>query len=792
MAADINRPQRAWWQWAVGAVLVLAAASYAWVSYGPSVRLRSSRMVQPLVIHVPPKMRESDVVPAAAGDLAGCNLLLVTFDTTRADRIGCYGNEAIRTPNLDRLAAEGVIFSRAIAPSPVTLPSHASILTGLYPFHHGARTNTMSRLDADNTTMAEVLAGAGYSTAAMVSAFVLDAQFGTDQGFQDFDDEVAEVDGHGVLKISQRSADATTERAVQWLRGHTGEKFFLWVHYYDPHYPREAPREFLQTHKLPYDAEIAFADSQLGALLEVVDELGVTDTTLVVAAGDHGEGLGQHREPTHAFLIYDSTLRVPLVMRCGRRLGGGVHVGRWVSLVDIMPTALSLLGVQGPAGMDGVDLTRPGADDRPLYAETLEAQVALGWASLIGVQAGAAKYIYGPDAELYDLADDPFEEINLVGRRPDLAARMQTHLKAMYGGDLAQAASLSSTSEPSTEVLARLRSLGYVSGGSTGAAPSAPRPHPRKMIPLVERAFAALAVERDLGLDEVIARLKRLAKDHPDFVAGREYLGDAYVRAGDLEAAEAEFVRCLELRPGRPLALLALARVKRNQKQFDEAAVLYRQLIDQLPDDSTAQIELGRMLLRQRKPAEAVSLLRSALQLRPRDAKLPGLIANILSKKGRPDEAVELFWTLLATEPNLPMVRNALARLLNDAERYSEAVAVLREGIALSPDQPELTSNLAYILISCPEQEVRNPAQAAAMMERICEQTDYRNATYLHTLSMVYAATSRFDEAITVARDALRLAGASPRPREAKLARSIRESLADYRDRKAQKTQGLP
>lgn len=772
-----KRPSRSALQWVVGAGLLAAAVVYAAVEYGPSIAFEGRGAVPPRVIRVPASLRPSDVVPASPGDLAGCNLLLVTFDTTRADRVGCYGNDGIETPSLDSLAAEGVLFSQAIAPAPVTLPSHASILTGLYPFRHGARTNTLSRLGDAHETLAEVLSRNGYATAAVVSAFVLDSRFGTDQGFAVYDDKMGEGDD----QHAERSADRTTGRAEAWLRAHAGGRFFLWVHYYDPHFPREAPAEFLARCELPYDAEISFADSALGSLLAVVRELGLADRTLVVATADHGEGLGQHGEPTHSYLVYDSTMRVPLLMRCGARLGGGVHVARPVSLVDVMPTALSLLGVAAPAGLDGIDLTRPpGSGARPIYVEAMEALADYGWAALLGVYEGSLKYIHGPDSELYDLSVDPFEEKNLIGSRPKLAEAARLRLIELYGEDLELAAS-DRFSRPDTETLERLRSLGYISAGATDLLPLSDRPHPRDMIPLVERAFAAMAMEKEKGIDEVIARLERLVAEHPDFVAGHQYLGDACARAGKPDRAMAAFERCLELRPGQPIVLLAAARVQRSQRRFDEAAALFREALGRVPDDFGALLDLGRMQLRRGETDEAVELLSAALEVRPRDEVVPELLSAGMLNLGRRDDAIELYRRHLAAEPGLPAVRSALGQLLSSAERCGEAVGVLKEGIALAPDDLELANSLAWTLATCPDRAVVDLPQAAALMERVCTETGYSDAKFVYTLSMVRAASGRLDEAIELAERAQRLIATSRTARDRGLAGPVRQSLEQYR-----------
>lgn len=428
------------------------------------------------------------MVPAAPGSLADRNLLFVTFDTTRADRIGCYGNNQIRTYTLDRLAAEGVLFSQAIAPAPTTLPSHASMLTGLYPYHHGARANGLYRLDSKYLTLAEILTDNGYATGAAVSASVLEKQYGIAQGFQDYDDETESKDetgGLAAVTVAERTGDQTVERAEQWIRAHAADKFFYWVHFYDPHFPYQAPSPYSEKYADPYDAEIAFTDAQLARLVELLDELDLSDRTLIVIAGDHGEARGQHEEPTHACLVYDSTLHVPMVMRCGDQLGGGVHVQRPVSLVDIMPTVLTLLGIEAPAPMDGIDLTQPPAGDRSLYFETLQGLADYGWAALLGVRNESWKYIHGPTSELYDVSTDPFEATDLIDARPEIAAAMHQRLEDFFGTDLEQAASAEPTHRLDAAELAKLQSLGYLQDVGGETPPPSERRHPKEIIALL-------------------------------------------------------------------------------------------------------------------------------------------------------------------------------------------------------------------------------------------------------------------------------------------------------------------
>ena len=342
-----RRPGPAWWQWVIGGGLVGMAA------YFSMIRATSDRSLRPVKlqeVQVAAELKPSEVVPAAHGDLAGCNLLLVTFDTTRADRVGCYGNDQVSTFSLDRLASEGVLFSDVVAPSPTTLPftflvvngtlSVPSRSTGEWVVSIGQQVRHLGRGSGRNRDMPPGQPSRPPSSKVSTESPKGSRTMTTKPIRPSHDDP-------GCLAIAERTGEQTVARAEDWMRTHAADPFFLWVHFYDPHFPYQPPAPYSEKYNA-YDGEIAYTDAQLGRLMQLLDELGITDKTLVVVAGDHGEGLGQHGEAAHSCLIYESTMRVPLIMRCGNRLGGGVHVSHLVSLVDVMPTVLSLMGIESP------------------------------------------------------------------------------------------------------------------------------------------------------------------------------------------------------------------------------------------------------------------------------------------------------------------------------------------------------------------------------------------------------------------------------------------------------------
>jgi len=363
--------------------------------------------------------RPGPILAVPPGAAAGFNILLVTLDTTRADRIGCYGYRRAATPILDRLAASGVRFAEALTAAPETLPAHATLLTGLLPPHHGVRINTEGRLGSLHQTLAEVARGRGYQTAAFVSAFVLDARFGLDQGFDHYDDRVDATRGTAFAAgTNERRAGATTDAALAWLRSRDRARpFLLWVHYFDAHAPYDPPEPFASRFAGSlYDGEIAYMDAQLGRLLDGVDAAGPRDKTVVIVVGDHGESLGEHYERTHSVFLYRSTVRVPLVFSNPRLFPKPAVVdGAVVSLADVAPTLLDLLGVEDPPDRDGVSLLATKADPRRgVYVESLVPWLDFGWAPLFGLRTLRESYVLAPRPECYDLRTDPEERRNLI------------------------------------------------------------------------------------------------------------------------------------------------------------------------------------------------------------------------------------------------------------------------------------------------------------------------------------------------------------------------------------------
>lgn len=756
------RRRRAWWQWTLGGGLLLTAVILGGIRMAmvtwPHLFLLNM-MADPIPLKLPDGMKQVDRVPASPGALADHNVLLITLDTTRADRLGCYGNPDIKTPVLDDLARKGVLFTKAIAPTPTTLPSHASILTGLYPHHHGALANAIFRLEDNFTTLPEIFSAKGYATGAAVSAYVLDSRFGLAQGFNVYDDALKREEKTRPLVEPERVGDVTTEIALEWLDRHRKGRFFYWIHYFDPHQPYEPPGRFAEDYEsFPYDGEIAFTDTQIARLIDFLDESGIRDKTLVVVIGDHGQGMGQHQELTHGFMLYDATLHVPFIMNCPSKLPGGVYFDREVSSVDVAPTILSLLGLAPLDPCDGLDLTRPPPDDRLIYMYTAEALHQYGFAPLLGVRDGKKKYIFGPQPELYDTVSDPYETKDLIAQAKDVAEDLRKKLELEHGGDLMAAAYVQPSEQLSDDDVKMLEALGYVRSGIGSAPPKGDLPNPRDMMSLVYETEAAYSHDSKEGAAEAAQRLRKVLEKSPDFYIAQRWLADCYMEIGDDENARIALERCDELQPGVSFHVSKLARIYFRLGRVEDSIKRYEELILNCPDHFPALSELGAIYLHYNQPQKAANLLLQACTLRPTDEIVVDRMADAMKRVGRIDEAIAFLKYRLEKHPRAAAVRNALAGLVLEKGNCKLCIKLMREGVALNPESDPMINNLCWALVRCYPPYAPEITEAALKMEEVCNRTGYKDPYFLRTLAAVYFARRRTDEALATAKKAHGLA----------------------------------
>ena len=598
--------------------------------------------------------------PIAAGALRGANVLLVTIDTLRADHVGAYGSTRGATPTLDRLAREGVRFDVAHAHVPLTLPSHTTIMTGLYPVANGVHDNGSFRFDGAKPTLAGELKRGGYRTGAFVSAFVLDARFGLNAGFDVYDDRVQGASAN--LDVVQRPAEAVLAPAYDWIvnrqsiniqQSPLNTLWFAWVHLYDPHEPYAPPEPYASRYRQdPYAGEIAYADASLGVFLDRLHTAGLLDRTLVVVASDHGESLGEHGERTHGLFAYEATLRVPLIVWGGGSLGPAV-VTSPARLVDVTPTILDLVGVPS-APADGRSLRQLAGGDAPAddpgsYFEALNANLTRNWAPLKGIVRNRLKLVDLPIPELYDLAADPGETKNLYASQRERARDLESRLDTVTRG--AQPAPAPSTLGGDAE--ARLRSLGYVVG-------SAPKP---------SRTFSAAddpkrLVHLDVMLDDASAALAR---------------GDADAAAAALRSAIAE-------RPDFTIAYDRLAFVLRGAGRLGDAvAVLDRAARDGHADRALLR-SLGAALRDAGDTARAIGVLEPLAQQDGTDLQTLDALGQAYARAGRPRDAETMFNRVLAASPNASTTWNNLGSLYLAENRTDAALSALSKAAAINPD----------------------------------------------------------------------------------------------------------
>ena len=633
------------------------------------------------------------------------NVLLVTFDTTRADHLGCYGHERARTPVADGLAAEGVLFEEAMAPVPITLPSHSSLMTGKVPLAHGVRDNGLFVLGEEQETLAEILRQAGYRTAAAIGSFPLLSRFGIGQGFDLFDDHLTspyeDLHGQRVLPkdrffFDERRAARVNEALLPWLEENADEPFFAWLHYFDPHHPHEPPPPYDQlfVHDL-YDGEIAYSDESLGAVLARLEELGVADRTLVILTSDHGEGRGEHDESTHSHLTYQSTLRVPLVMRIP---GGpaGLRIEERVSTVDVLPTVLDLLGLEPPAGIQGISLrtaieggrgaTRP----RPIYAETLSPRLSRGWGELRALVVDDSKYIHGPRPELYDLGNDPHELDDLLAEKPELAEKMRLRLEDYLAEHAADG--LDSSVALDEETVRRLEALGYLqsSGEKVGAIEERlredgdpPQDH-AATITAFSQARNLLFEGRALDAQRFIRDLLRTDPENPYYL---ELLLLSEVRTGDGDGALEVLARLEEMEasypsPDRLLNLEAQIRLARGEAE--EAHDLYREA-EALSPTVEGQYRLALYHQARGNGRETLRYLDGALDLD--SAFAPALVDRALQLifAGELELAEEELELALAADPFLARAHYNYGALLVQTDRWEQAVSRFERATQLRP-----------------------------------------------------------------------------------------------------------
>ncbi|PYQ51474.1 MAG: hypothetical protein DMF59_07735 [Acidobacteria bacterium] len=679
----------------------------------PSSRLRMTIALVALL-----GCRESAVITEKPQDV-----ILVTIDTLRADSVGFMGNTRVKTPFLDRIASEGVVFSNAHAHNVVTLPSHVNILTGLYPYQHGVRDNAGFRLDPKFATVATTLRKNGYATGAFVGAFPLDARFGLNQGFDLYDDNYGKGQTTLDFVIQERPAAAVLDAATRWWSSNAGKKRFMWIHLYDPHAPYRPPEPFAaQYADDPYLGEIAYVDDALGKALPAM--LG--KKTLLIVTADHGEARGDHGEETHGLFAYESTLKIPLVV-WQSSMTHRVEPA-YVRHIDIVPTILDRVGIAKPPALLGASLLA--SANRDSYFESLSASINRGWAPLTGVIHGGEKYIDLPIAELYDLPKDPRELNNLREQRRRNVEEARRILSAFH------AEASTATRNISPEEAAQLRSLGYVSGTASGKKTYTTADDPKNLVAIDNKMHQVIDAYERRDLDRALSLAREVVASRPQMPAGHELLAFVWQqreRVGDAIASLREAIRSggqnesirmqlglLLTETGKtdeavkilaplakgndPDALNAYGIALADQGKVDQANQQFQHVLQNDPNNAPALQNLGIVALRRDDVQSAHQFFSRALELNPRLPLALNAMGVVYARQGDEARAVDSWRRAVDVDPrqydallnigrveghrgNAAAARAALTQFIKTAppERYAADIAAARQALTVLP-----------------------------------------------------------------------------------------------------------
>jgi arylsulfatase A-like enzyme/Tfp pilus assembly protein PilF len=632
------------------------------------------------------------------------NILLVTLDTTRADRLGCYGYAKARTRHIDRLAAEGVRFEHAFSPAPITLPAHASILTGLYPFEHGVRNNGNFYLSERFDTLATRLSTYGYPTAAFVSAFVLDRRYGLARGFDVYDDRMQVPPAQVVSLEAERRGDRTELALAAWLdqQAAGGRPFFAWLHLYDPHEPYRPPNPFRDAFAdSPYDGEIAFTDAIVAAVLDRLSQLGMIDHTIVAVIGDHGESLGDHGEETHSMFVYDAAIRVPLLLWRPGRLPAGRVISEPVRATDLAPTLLELVGappLEVPHGRSLLPAINGTAsrDAPPIYAETYLPRFYLNWAPLLTLRDDRWKFIDAPKPELYDLSNDAAEYENLTAAQPRTAEAMRVALERLTGGSTGSM----NSGRLDQETVEKLAALGYVGvGAATDAAPqNAAERDPKDVIGLFNRLRRANSAVRDRRFADALPILHEVLAEDPRNAFAQLVLGSAYMGMEEYRTAIEQYRKYLAIVPTSSYAhqwiAICYVRLGDQENALREAAAALT--LD--PKSADAHVLRGGILASRGRYDDALSELRAAVDTDPTKPMVRLDLARVLDEAGRRDEARTEYRTILSQQSDYTPALTGLGALEARSGRLDEALELLRRSVEIDPSQDTTRFDLARTL----------------------------------------------------------------------------------------------
>jgi choline-sulfatase len=720
------------------------------------------------------------------------NLVIVTLDTTRADRMGAYGAKDVETPTFDRLSREGVLFEQAVSVAPLTLPVHSSMFTGKFPPEHGVRDNGGFFLGADQLTLAEVLKSRGYQTGGFIGAYVLDSKWGINQGFDTYFDKFDLSETRAIsLAAIQRPGNEVVDQALPWIEQAKDKPFFAWIHLYDAHSPYRPPEPFATKYKdHPYNGEIAFADSQVARVIAKLQSLQLYDRTVVMVMGDHGESLGDHGEAAHGFFIYNSVMHVPFAIRTPFANTQHRTVADPVRSVDIMPTALDLLGIQPPSGISGVSLAPLMTGARremglDAYSEAMYPLHHYGWSDLHALRSGRYKVIDAPRPELYDVDRDPQEATNLYAERRQLGDRMIGELRRVEGAFRKTQAALPA-GDVDPEARQRLAALGYVGSFVASASDERTgRADPKDKIDIFNKLGEAteLSKERDEAgrspFEKVIGLLHEIVRTDPEVIDAWFMMGTQYMAHGDPEKAVEYYKKTLSLKPDYDLAVFNLAQAYRQMGNDDAALAGFEHYLTLDSKDPFVQYQMGEIWLDRGDTARAEQLFHRALEIDPQVAAAKNALGVIALQRGDAVTAERLIREAIAVKPTLRLAHFNLALVAEQRGDLRTAEREYFEELKAHTDNYKAAFNLSKIY----EQVGDREGQIGALKQSITSNPRFGEG-YIFLAQAYLNGGTNLDEAVQLARKGLQYA---PRSEFAPLAHYV---MADIYNRQGRPREG--
>ena len=687
------------------------------------------------------------------------NVIVITLDTTRADRLPSYGCRDVVTPTLDAFAARGVRFEKCYAQTPLTLPSHTTLMTGTLPLFHGIRDNGGFFVPEKLKTMAELFKDKGYETGAFIAAYVLDSKWGLNQGFDTYFDK---FDLSKFKRVSlgtvQRPANEILDQALPWLEERKAKRFFVWLHLYDPHTPYEPPPPYDRLYaNRPYLGEIAFADSEIGRLWVWLQSNGLLEKTFIVFAGDHGESLGEHEEQSHGFFVYQAAIHVPLIVVTPFAKLQGVVSPEVTTLADVLPTVCDMAGLPVPAEVQGKSLLpaffgRRRKETPLAYSETYYPRFHYGWSDLKSVQDGRHKLILAPVPELYDVVADPREEKNLVYLEKKVYERLNTEAEAFIARASRNAYEVD-VSKVDEETREKLSALGYVGSFADPAKLKGKKlANPKEKITV----FNELSRAREMGLDgkadEAIRIIQGIIATDPDITEAYFSIGNILFQDHKFSEAIGYFTQVLDRKPDDSFAAINIALAFEGMGRFDEAEKFLLGHIGKGFTDPQFYFMLGNMSYVQKKYDQAIPYLEKCLVSNAESAGSHSLLGAIYIIKNDLPRAEEHLRKAAELNPRLANIHFFSAELADKRGLTSEAESEYLKQLEVSPKHFKSMYNLARIY-----RQAGDTARELEFLNKCLESDPRFPLTYFYLARIHLNRGERYQDAIDMVKKGIEL-----------------------------------